>query len=143
MPPHLTPPQPQPTLTWQYILYEVRGTLTCPPTPHPTPTPTHTRDLSSVATRNVVKDPEILATWQYIMYEVQGTLTCPPTPPHPNPKTKSNTQKRSKTHVRFSCRRHIHHLHQIHLQLQVLNVYILAWRSTTFSLELFCPSLGN
>ena len=42
------------------------------------------------------------------MYEAQGTLTCPPTPRHPNPKTKSNTQKRSKTHVRFSCRRQIH-----------------------------------
>ena len=39
MPPHPTPPQPQPTLTWQYILYDVRGTLTCPPTP-PQPQPT-------------------------------------------------------------------------------------------------------
>ena len=45
------------------------------------------------------------------MYEVQGTLTCPPTPPHPNPKTKSNTQKRSKTHVQFSSRRQKHQQH--------------------------------
>ena len=59
------------------------------------------------------------------MYEVQGTLTCPPTPPHPNPKTKSNTQKRSKTHVRFSCRRHIHDIYVYMIRIWHLSPFFI------------------
>ena len=91
MPHHPTPPQPQPTLTWQYILYEVRGTLTCPPTP------THTRHLSSVATRNVVKDPRDLSNMA--IYHVRSTrnVNMPP-PPHatPTPRQRAILKKEAK-----------------------------------------------
>ena len=65
------------------------------------------------------------------MYEVQGTLTCPPTPPHPNPKTKSNTQKGSKMHVRFSCRRHIH-------DIPIYSIF-----SSTGEAAIFCHRLSG
>ena len=53
-----------------------------PPPPHPTPTPTHTRDLSSVATRNVVKDPRDLSNMA--IYHVRSTRHVN-MPPHPTP----------------------------------------------------------
>ena len=64
-------------------MYEVQGTLTCPPTPpHPTPTPTHTRDLSSVATCHVVSDPRDLSNMA--IYPVRSTRNVH-MPPHPTP----------------------------------------------------------
>ena len=62
-------------------MYEVQGTLTCPP-PHPTPTPTHTRDLSSVATCHVVSDPRDLSNMA--IYHVRSTRNGN-MPPHPTP----------------------------------------------------------
>ena len=59
-------------------MYEVQGTLTCPP-----PTPHH--PSSSVATCNVVNDPRDLSSMA--IYHVRSTRNVnmpPPTPPHPS-----------------------------------------------------------
>ena len=82
--------------------------------PHPTPphpTPTHTRDLSSVATCNVVNNPRDLSSMA--IYHVRSTrnVNMPPhpTPPHPTPPHPTPQSRYSKTCVlreRFSVRRH-------------------------------------
>ena len=65
-----------------------------PPPPHPTPTPTHTRDLSSVATRNVVKDPRDLSNMA--IYHVRSTrhVNMPPHPTPPQPQDKEQYSKK-------------------------------------------------
>ena len=93
-------------------IYHVRSTRErqhAPP-PHPTPTPTHTRDLSSVATCHVVSDPRDLSNMA--IYPVRSTrnVNMPPHPT-PTPRQRAILKKRSKTHVRFSRRRHIHHIY--------------------------------
>ena len=66
-------------------MYEVQGTLTCPPTPpHPTPPqPTPPHPISSVATCNVVNDPRDLSS--VAIFHARSTRNVnisPPTPPH-------------------------------------------------------------